>query len=61
MSAMCSGSQAQDEKPGTRVAERWHRLTPISPIAIGAPLYFRHFRAILQQPGTSLAVNDFGV
>src|SRR5207237_693873 len=56
--AVCGGRQSQDQQAGLWIAEAGNGLSPIRPVAIGAPLYGRDLPAVSHQPRTSLASDD---
>jgi hypothetical protein len=59
--SMRSGRQSQSHHACLRIAERWHRPSPILPVHIGPSPRPRHFSAMRAQPGAKLARNDSGI
>ncbi len=53
--------QTNQQQPRTRIAEPRHRLRPVIPIAISPPLHASHFGAILHQPRTLRARDNFPI
>src|SRR6266851_9963899 len=51
--------KSQDQQLRLRVAESRDRLAPVSPLAIRAPLFSRHFFAVAHQTRTLRASHNF--
>ena len=58
---MRSRSQPHNQHPRVRIAEPRHRLPPILPVPVGAPLLPRHLLAISHQPRAAGAGNHFPI
>src|ERR1700733_4619259 len=59
--AVGSRRQSDQKQPGFRVAEAWHWLRPIIPIAIRAPFDAPHLAAIFHQARALLAPDDLAL
>ena len=57
--AVGSGSEAENQHAGARVAEGWHGAAPIDLVAVGPPLEFRDFRSMGAQARAAPALDDF--
>jgi hypothetical protein len=55
---MCARGEPKNQDTGALIAERWNRLAPVDPIAVGAALRLGNFLAIEAKPGAALALYE---
>jgi len=61
ISAMCGRSQAKNQHPGGRVAERRHGLTPVVPFQEGAPFDGRDFAAMADKTRAFFTLHNLAI